>query len=61
VGERAFGSFAPCWYLGDRDAEDAAIFISNLAERLTPKIQLTTDGHSVYVDAAQVAFGYNID
>ncbi len=51
----------PCWSLGRRDAADANAFIANLSERLAHRIQLTTDGHSVYLDAVEGAFGYNVD
>ncbi len=51
----------PCWYLGRRDAGDANVFIANLSERLAHRVQLTTDGHSVYLDAVEGAFGYNVD
>jgi IS1 family transposase len=51
----------PCWYVGRRDAADASVFIANLAERLTHRIQLTTDGHAAYLDAVEGAFGYNVD
>lgn len=35
--------------------------IANLAERLTHRIQLTTDGHAAYLDAVEGAFKYDID
>jgi len=50
-----------CWLLGGRSAGYAHAFISNLASRLTERIQLTTDGHRVYVDAVERAFGSEID
>ncbi len=31
----ADSKLVPCWYLGKRDAEDASVFIANLAERST--------------------------
>src|SRR3990172_7706680 len=36
------------WYVGDRDADSAYHFISDLASRLANRVQLTTDGHTVY-------------
>jgi IS1 family transposase len=57
----ADSKLVPCWYLGRRDAADANVFIANLSERLAHKIQLTTDGYKVYVDAVEGAFGYNVD
>ncbi len=50
-----------CWYVGDRSAESAARFINDLSERLKNRVQLTTDGHRVYVDAIDGAFGMDID
>ncbi len=39
----------------------AALFLNNLASRLTNRVQLTTDGHRVYLEAMEEAFGNNID
>jgi IS1 family transposase len=57
----ADSKLVPCWYVGRRDSETAAVFISNLAERLKHRIQLTPDGHTAYLDAVEGAFGYNVD
>jgi IS1 family transposase len=51
----------PCWRVGGRSARDARSFISDLASRLANRIQLTTDGHRVYLDAVESAFGCEID
>jgi IS1 family transposase len=51
----------PCWALGTRDAGTAHAFISDLAARLANRVQLTTDGHKVYVNAVEDAFGADID
>ncbi len=51
----------PSWLVGDRTAQTAHIFISDLASRLKNRIQLTTDGHTVYIDAVEDAFGCEID
>lgn len=51
----------PCWYVGTRSAESAYDFIHDLASRRSSRIQLTTDGHRAYVDAAEDAFGADID
>jgi hypothetical protein len=40
---------------------DAYSFMHDLAGRLANRIQLTTDGHRVYVDAVDSAFGSDID
>ncbi|MEW8333491.1 MAG: IS1 family transposase, partial [Candidatus Thiodiazotropha sp.] len=44
-----------------RGAAAAREFIGDLAERITNRFQLTTDGHKVYVDAVEEAFGADID
>ena len=51
----------PCWFIGRRHAGAAYHFIHDLAGRLANRVQLTTDGHRVYVDAVADAFGNNID
>jgi IS1 family transposase len=51
----------PCWLLGKRDAGCATEFIQDLASRLANRVQLTTDGLKVYINAVYDAFGDNID
>lgn len=51
----------PCWLVGPRDAMAAREFIFDLSTRLQNRIQLTTDGHKVYVDAVERVFGSEID
>src|SRR5579871_3860645 len=49
------------WRVGDRDAGTATEFIEDLAGRLANRIQITTDGHRVYLQAIEQAFGSNVD
>jgi IS1 family transposase len=49
------------WYVGSRDFEDAAAFMTDLKERLRYRIQLTTDGHGAYPNAVGLAFRRDID
>ena len=49
------------WQVGDRGSETAKGFISDLAGRLANRVQLTTDGHKVYLNAIENAFGDDID
>lgn len=49
------------WLVGSRDAGTAWEFMSDLAERLRYRVQLTTDGHSAYLSAVEDAFGGQID
>jgi IS1 family transposase len=50
-----------CWKVGNRSASTGYSFIHDLAGRLANRIQLTTDGHRVYADAVESAFGTDID
>lgn len=51
----------PCWYVGLRDAENACEFISDLKNRLADRVQITTDGHKMYLEAVEQAFGRDVD
>ena len=51
----------PTWLVADRGAGAAWEFMQDLAPRLANRVQLTTDGHKVYVDAVDEAFRGNID
>lgn len=51
----------PCWLVGLRDAGHATHFLKDLASRLTKRIQLTTDGHKMYLEAVENAFAGQID
>ncbi|MBI2716930.1 MAG: IS1 family transposase [Rhizobiales bacterium] len=51
----------PSFRVGSRDAYDANVFMRDLAERLTNRVQLTSDGHKSYLDAVERAFGSEID
>ena len=49
------------WMVGSRDGEAADTFIADLAPRLRNRVQLTTDGHRVYLNAIEDAFGADVD
>jgi IS1 family transposase len=51
----------PSWFVGDRDAFSGHAFIRDLASRLANRIQLTSDGNKIYLDAVERAFGQDID
>jgi IS1 family transposase len=51
----------PSWLIGDRDGGTARNFIDDLASRLANRVQITTDGHKVYVEAIERAFGAEVD
>lgn len=44
-----------------RDARSARMFMEDLSSRISNRIQMTTDGHKVYVNAVEHAFGSEID
>ncbi len=49
------------YLVGKRDAECANVFMHDVADRLTNRVQLTTDAHKAYLDAIESAFGGDID
>jgi hypothetical protein len=51
----------PSWYIGRRDAACATEFMKDLADRLKNRVQLTTDGHRIYLEAVEDVFGSEID
>jgi IS1 family transposase len=51
----------PSFCVGNRDAKTAKIFMDDLASRLANRVQLTTDGYKIYLNAIENAFGGDID
>ena len=51
----------PTFMVGTRVAQTAKRFMHDLASRLANRVQLTTDGHRVYLQAVEDAFGSEID
>jgi IS1 family transposase len=51
----------PAWMIGERSTEHARVFMDDLRERLANRVQLTTDGHRIYLRAVPDAFGDDID
>ena len=49
------------WVIGNRDVQTGTLFMRDLAERLAHRVQLTTDGHKVYLNAVYSAFAKEID
>ena len=49
------------WRLGARDAANAHYFLSDVAERLTNRAQITTDGNRLYLAAVDHAFQGAVD
>lgn len=61
IGMDADSKLIISWYVGNRDADSANIFMQDLSKRLKTKVQLTTDGFRVYLDAVNNAFETEID
>lgn len=61
VAMEADSKLAISWLVGNRDAEYARIFIRDVASRLKNRVQLTTDGLKVYLEAIEDSFGADID
>lgn len=51
----------PSFLVGSRDGGCATEFMQDLAARLVNRVQLTTDGHKMYLSAVEDAFGGDID
>lgn len=51
----------PSWLIGKRDLFNAITFMKDLAARLRNRVQLTTDGHKMYLEAVESAFGSEVD
>jgi IS1 family transposase len=51
----------PSWSVGLRNPEYANAFMQDLKSRLTNRVQLTTDGHGLYLWAVEKAFGSEVD
>jgi IS1 family transposase len=49
------------YLVGGRDAEYAMMLMDDLRQRVTDRMQLTTDGHAPYLQAVEEAFGADID
>ena len=51
----------PTWRVGDRSGETALDLLCDLRDRVPRRMQLTTDGLGVYLEAAEGAFGGDVD
>ena len=51
----------PTWAVGDRTAGMAHHVMTDLRSRLRSRVQLTTDGNSMYVNAVEDAFAADVD
>jgi IS1 family transposase len=51
----------PSWLVGERTVDDAWAFLSDLQGRLAKRVQITSDGLKLYVQAVDLAFGDEVD
>ena len=51
----------PTWRVGDRSPATALDLLDDLRQRMRGRIQLTSDGYGAYLDAAEGAFGGDVD
>ncbi len=51
----------PSWHIGSRNADHGLVFMTDLKSRLANRVQLTTDGHKVYLKAVEYTFGMDVD
>jgi IS1 family transposase len=51
----------PAWFVGMRNIDCACEFVNDLKNRLANRVQLTTDGHGMYLEAIESVFGADID
>jgi IS1 family transposase len=51
----------PLWLHGNRTGCDARSFVEDLAGRLAHRVQITTDGHRMYLEAMEAGFGGEVD
>jgi IS1 family transposase len=51
----------PSFLVGTRDTGCATEFMQDLAGRLSNRVQLTSDGHKMYLQATEDAFAGNVD
>ena len=51
----------PCWTVGLRDGDYARQFVMDLSGRLANRVQITSDGLKVYLDAIDKGFGGDVD
>lgn len=52
---------AVSFLVGVRDADTAKAFMVDVRSRVKSRPQLTTDGHTMYLDAVEAAFGGDVD
>lgn len=49
------------YFVGDRSGDSAIELMDDLRDRVSNRVQITTDGHRAYVEAVEGAFGGDVD
>lgn len=57
----ADSKLVPSFHIGPRDFRTAVTFLDDLQKRLAHRVQLTTDGHQLYLKAVAETFGNDVD
>lgn len=61
TGIDADTKFVMSWLVGPRDATSAMLFITDVSNRISGRVQITSDGLRSYVEAVDAAFGGAVD
>jgi len=61
IGIDADSKLCVSYHVGTRGAACARGFMLDIADRVLGRIQLTSDGHVVYLEAVENAFGFEVD
>jgi hypothetical protein len=51
----------PTWLCGERTEDDAISFVRDVAGRLSNRVQVTTDGHGIYLMTVPAGFSCEVD
>jgi IS1 family transposase len=51
----------PSWLVGLRNSDCAIAFVNDLKDRISNRIQITSDGHKMYLEAVEKTFGSEVD
>lgn len=57
----ADSKFIVSWLVGPRDATSAMLFMKDVANRISGRTQITSDGLRAYIDAVDASFGGAVD
>jgi len=61
IGLDADSKLIISYLVGNRGGHAALALMQDMADRLTDRVQLTTDGHKAYLAAVEAAFGADVD